>query len=133
VVDTTGGVRDGRQMCSDTEWTASSCLGPDGQPANATVEPGIFDGEVALLSPEPWAAALLSLAAANVVAALLMEAYVVCRASRDVPSRRHLFLGQMLLLGLFLGKEYTLKITCCTTGRVACHCTSSFTHLLSSF
>jgi len=101
------GARDGRQMCSDTEWNASSCLDPEDRLLNGTIYTSDADDAFAL-SSEPWAAALLSLAAANVIAALLMEVYVICRATRDVPSRRHLFLGQMLLLGLLLGDHFSI-------------------------
>lgn len=37
---------------------------------------------------------MVALAAVNVVVILAFEVYVVCRAARNTPSRRHLFLGQ---------------------------------------
>lgn len=46
---------------------------------------------------------MLALASINVMVIVTFEVYVVCKASRNTPSRRHLFLGQMLLLGLLLG------------------------------
>lgn len=46
---------------------------------------------------------LLVLSAVNVIVILVYEVYIVCWSAKTTPSRRHLFLGQMLLLGLLLG------------------------------
>ena len=41
---------------------------------------------------------MLALAAVNVCVILVFEIYVVCKASRNTPSRRHLFLGQARII-----------------------------------
>ena len=53
-----------------------------------------FDSAV-LLSRNSWMIPMLALAAVNVCVILVFEVYVVCKASRNTPSRRHLFLGQV--------------------------------------
>ena len=55
---------------------------------------GDFDSAV-LLSRNSWMIPMLALAAVNVCVILVFEIYVVCKASRNTPSRRHLFLGQV--------------------------------------
>lgn len=52
------------------------------------------------LKRELWTIPLFVLAALNMILIILFEVYVLCRARGQ--SRRHLFLGQMLLFGLFL-------------------------------
>ncbi|CAL8137350.1 unnamed protein product [Orchesella dallaii] len=52
------------------------------------------------LKRELWTIPLFVLAALNMMLIILFEVYVLCRARGQ--SRRHLFLGQMLLFGLFL-------------------------------
>ena len=56
-----------------------------------------------LINREIWSVPMLALATLNVVVILVFEIYILFRAARNTPSRRHLFLGQMLLLGLLLG------------------------------
>ena len=41
----------------------------------------------------------------HVVVIIVYEVYILCWSARTTPSRRHLFLGQMLLLGLLLGSS----------------------------
>ncbi len=92
--------RDGRQMCSDSAWDASNCLG-----ANSTgFELDSVPSRIGGLAEGSWVVPMLALAAVNVVVILAFEAFIVCKAYRNTPSRRHLFLGQMLLLGLLIGK-----------------------------
>ncbi|XP_057672796.1 uncharacterized protein LOC130904190 isoform X2 [Diorhabda carinulata] len=55
---------------------------------------GVFRNEV-------WVIPVLALSAITMVLILGFEVFVLCKAWRTTPSRRHLFLGQMLLLGLF--------------------------------
>ncbi|CAH1099183.1 unnamed protein product [Psylliodes chrysocephalus] len=55
---------------------------------------GIFRNEV-------WVIPVLALSAITMILILGFEVFVLCKAWRTTPSRRHLFLGQMLLLGLF--------------------------------
>ena len=100
-------------MCTDAAWGDSSCLGDsanlsssanDNWPSvsNTTNSNGPFLTSSAV-SYESWVIPMLVLASVNVLVVLAFEVYVVCKASRNTPSRRHLFLGQMLLLGLLLG------------------------------
>ncbi|KAJ8946087.1 hypothetical protein NQ314_008987 [Rhamnusium bicolor] len=55
---------------------------------------GVFRNEV-------WVIPVLALSAITMVLIACFEVFVLCKAWRTTPSRRHLFLGQMLLLGLF--------------------------------
>lgn len=53
------------------------------------------------LRREPWVVPVLVLATLSMFMMAAFEVFVLCKAWRTSPSRRHLFLGQMLLLGLF--------------------------------
>ncbi|XP_053685818.1 uncharacterized protein LOC128735354 [Sabethes cyaneus] len=53
------------------------------------------------LRKEPWVVPVLVLASLSMIMMAAFEIFVLCKAWRTSPSRRHLFLGQMLLLGLF--------------------------------
>ncbi|XP_066148973.1 metabotropic glutamate receptor isoform X2 [Euwallacea fornicatus] len=55
---------------------------------------GVFRNEV-------WVVPVLALSAITMLLIAGFEVFVLCKAWRTTPSRRHLFLGQMLLLGLF--------------------------------
>jgi hypothetical protein len=48
---------------------------------------------------------LLVMSAVNVGIMLTFEVFIVCKAVRSSPSRRHLFLSQALLIGLLLGSS----------------------------
>jgi hypothetical protein len=48
-----------------------------------------------LLRQEPWVLPLLVLSAISLVTMAAFEIFVLCRARRTAPSRRHLFLGQV--------------------------------------
>ncbi|KAF6204363.1 hypothetical protein GE061_002704 [Apolygus lucorum] len=54
------------------------------------------------LRAESWVLPLLVFSAVTMLLIALFEVFVVLKTYRTTPSRRHLFLGQMLLLGLFL-------------------------------
>lgn len=58
------------------------------------IDSGLFRNEV-------WVAPLLTLAGILIAVIVCFEIYVLLKATKTTPSRRHLFLGQMLLLGLF--------------------------------
>lgn len=66
----------------------------------------------------PWSIPLLVLSALNVVVILTYEIFIVCRSARISPSRRHLFLSQILLLGLLsgccVGFAYGLEVSAAT-------------------
>ncbi|CAH0548066.1 unnamed protein product [Brassicogethes aeneus] len=50
---------------------------------------------------ETWVIPVLALSSIAMIMIAGFEVFVLCKAWRTTPSRRHLFLGQMLLLGLF--------------------------------
>ncbi|VEN39349.1 unnamed protein product [Callosobruchus maculatus] len=50
---------------------------------------------------EVWVIPVLALSAITMLLIAGFEVFVLCKAWKTTPSRRHLFLGQMLLLGLF--------------------------------
>ncbi|XP_076364287.1 metabotropic glutamate receptor 3-like [Tachypleus tridentatus] len=54
------------------------------------------------LREELWTVPLIVLSSLNTIIIACFEAFVLYKAHGTSPSRRHLFLGQMLLLGLFL-------------------------------
>ena len=54
---------------------------------------------------ELWVILLLITSGVNVTVILVYQVFIVCRAARSSPSRRHLFLSQTLLLGLLLGSS----------------------------
>lgn len=110
-------------MCSDS-WSGSNCLedltyvtnkttfdprgGGAGGGDPSRLDPN-DDGYGGVLTRESWMIPMLALAAVNVIVILTFEVYVVCKAAKNTPSRRHLFLGQMLLLGLLIGKSKKKK------------------------
>ncbi|XP_045595527.1 uncharacterized protein [Procambarus clarkii] len=65
-------------------------------PSNTSSVGGVY------LRSAPWVVPLLAAAATNAAAILAFEVYVLVRAAHGTPSRRHLFLGQCLLVGLLL-------------------------------
>eukprot|EP00095_Tigriopus_kingsejongensis_P007515 maker-scaffold103_size370364-snap-gene-1.24 protein:Tk07515 transcript:maker-scaffold103_size370364-snap-gene-1.24-mRNA-1 annotation:"g-protein coupled receptor family c group 5 member c isoform x1" len=93
--------RGSRQMCSD--WGSTKCL--EDLVTNKTLigEGDSWGGYGGILFRDTWMIPMLTLSAINVIMILTFEVYVLCKASRNTPSRRHLFLGQMLLLGLLIG------------------------------
>lgn len=101
-LDESGGTRDSRQMCND-EWSNeadSDCLNATHAFDDIATDDGVLSG---MLHRNSWAIPMLTFSAVNVVMIVTFEVYVICKATRDTPSRRHLFLGQMLLLGLLMG------------------------------
>ncbi|XP_023332530.1 metabotropic glutamate receptor-like [Eurytemora carolleeae] len=65
-------------------------------------------------SPQ-WSIPMLVISAINVLVIVCYEVFIVCRSTQLSPSRRHLFLSQVLLLGLLSGScvgfAYGLEIT----------------------
>ncbi|PSN56476.1 hypothetical protein C0J52_08433 [Blattella germanica] len=55
-----------------------------------------------VLRKEVWVIPLLVFSSLTMLVIAGFEVFVLCKAWRTTPSRRHLFLGQMLLFGLFL-------------------------------
>lgn len=75
-----------------------------------------------LFRNEVWVVPILALSAVCMLLITSFEVFVLCKAWRTTPSRRHLFLGQMLLLGLFacagLGGLLALTPTASTCGTI---------------
>ncbi|KAI4469985.1 metabotropic glutamate receptor [Holotrichia oblita] len=71
-----------------TKTVCTGCLPED------KIDLGLFRNEV-------WVVPLLTLASILIAIIVCFEIYVLLKATKTTPSRRHLFLGQMLLLGLF--------------------------------
>ncbi|XP_049539501.1 uncharacterized protein LOC125953770 [Anopheles darlingi] len=67
----------------------------------AATASGDFGSGSSGLRKEPWVVPVLVLASLSMFMMAAFEVFVLCKAWRTSPSRRHLFLGQMLLLGLF--------------------------------
>ncbi|XP_050302233.1 uncharacterized protein LOC126740311 isoform X2 [Anthonomus grandis grandis] len=65
---------------------------------------GVFRNEV-------WVLPVLALSAITMFLIGGFEIFVLCKARRTTPNRRHLFLGQMLLLGLFSSAALALVFT----------------------
>lgn len=63
--------------------------------------PTIVSTNTSSLRKEPWVLPVLILSSIAMFMMAAFEIFVLCKAWRTSPSRRHLFLGQMLLLGLF--------------------------------
>lgn len=63
------------------------------------------------LRKEPWVIPILVLALLTMIMMAGFEIFVLFKAWRTSPSRRHLFLGQMLLLGLFISSGFGALIT----------------------
>lgn len=74
------------------------------------------------LRKEPWVVPVLVLASLTMLMMAAFEIFVLFKAWRTSPSRRHLFLGQMLLLGLFacagLGAIITAQPSLLTCGTI---------------
>ncbi|KAH8373500.1 hypothetical protein KR009_011710 [Drosophila setifemur] len=74
------------------------------------------------LRKEPWVVPVLVLATLTMLMMAAFEIFVLFKAWRTSPSRRHLFLGQMLLLGLFacasLGAIITAQPTLVSCGAI---------------
>ncbi len=76
---------------------------PTQNPTNNRIAtpPTIISTNASGLRKEPWVLPVLVLSSIAMFMMAAFEVFVLCKAWRTSPSRRHLFLGQMLLLGLF--------------------------------
>lgn len=103
--DDDGSSRGSRQMCSDSFWGSTECSQQEDIVTNTTdTGPDDLFGLGGVLQRDTWVVPMITFSAVNVIMIITFEVYVICKASRQsAPSRRHLFLGQMLLLGLLLG------------------------------
>lgn len=88
------------------------------------------------LRKEPWVVPILILSCISMVMMAGFEVFVLFKAWRTTPSRRHLFLGQMLLLGLFacsgLAAVLTANPTPLTCGAIRFGAGFAFTLVFAS-
>ncbi|RWS29785.1 metabotropic glutamate receptor 2-like protein [Leptotrombidium deliense] len=61
--------------------------------------------ELFKMRTEPWVPYLFGLSTMNLSLIVVFEMFVIYKAVKTVPSRRHLFLGQVLLLGLCMSSS----------------------------
>ncbi|XP_018326007.1 metabotropic glutamate receptor 3 isoform X2 [Agrilus planipennis] len=87
-----------------TSSTTNKCTDCGAVPGSSSVNFGILRNEI-------WVIPLLSCAGLTMLLIIAFEIFVLCKARQTIPSRRHLFLGQMLLLGLFFGATVSAIIT----------------------
>ncbi|XP_063609194.1 metabotropic glutamate receptor 1-like [Penaeus indicus] len=85
---------------SSTTPSAVEVGNADGDDVTTPVNSSSMGGSY--LRTAPWVVPLLAVAATNAAAIVAFEVYVLVRALHGTPSRRHLFLGQCLLLGLLM-------------------------------
>ncbi|XP_014240620.1 metabotropic glutamate receptor 6 isoform X1 [Cimex lectularius] len=64
-----------------------------------------------ILRTDMWVLPLLVFSTITMLLIAIFEVFVVLKTYRTTPSRRHLFLGQMLLLGLFLCSAVSAILT----------------------
>lgn len=69
-------------------------------PTNSTMRGPTIAIETGLRK-EPWVIPVLVLSCLSMLMMATFEVFVLCKTRKTSPNRRHLFLGQMLLLGLF--------------------------------
>lgn len=70
------------------------------QPTNTTFRSQLIAVETGLRR-EAWVIPVIILACVSMLMMAAFEIFVLCKTRKTSPNRRHLFLGQMLLLGLF--------------------------------
>ncbi|XP_059091368.1 extracellular calcium-sensing receptor-like isoform X2 [Tigriopus californicus] len=123
-----------RQMCPD--WGSTKCF--EDLVTNRTLNEGgeSWGSYGGILFRDSWMIPMLTFSAINVIVILTFEVYVLCKASRNTPSRRHLFLGQMLLLGLLIGSlvgfAYAVEPTDLTCAAIRLGTGFSYTLIYSS-
>ncbi|KAL5289863.1 hypothetical protein ACFFRR_009713 [Megaselia abdita] len=79
---------------------------------NIPSHPSVISSNLTIgLRKEPWVIPILVLALLTMIMMVGFEFFVLFKAWRTSPSRRHLFLGQMLLLGLFVSSGFGALIT----------------------
>ncbi|XP_051173818.1 uncharacterized protein LOC127289741 isoform X2 [Leptopilina boulardi] len=84
--------------------TISIYRGPGGHRSTSTIDTTKLNSATRLwplIRPHPWALPLVAFSAVTMFLMASFEIFVLCKARTTAPSRRHLFLGQALLLGLF--------------------------------
>lgn len=91
--------KSGVVLATKTNYTASgSILGSSSLYPIPTTN---FSNSSSGLRKEPWVVPVLVLACLSMLMMGAFEVFVLCKTRQTSPNRRHLFLGQMLLLGLF--------------------------------
>ncbi|XP_054267045.1 metabotropic glutamate receptor 4 isoform X3 [Macrosteles quadrilineatus] len=84
------------------ELTTEYFLVPTPLSSPASSDPPPLPPATGYLRRDMWVAPLLIFSSLTMILIALFEVFVLLKTWRTTPSRRHLFLGQMLLLGLFL-------------------------------
>lgn len=82
----------------------STTVRPDGvifATKTSSTIPTIILRNIGGLRKEPWVVPILALSCVSMLLMAGFEVFVLVKAWKTIPSRRHLFLGQTLLLGLF--------------------------------
>ena len=65
----------------------------------------LFTGRSLTAKDEVWVVPMLIISTVSVAVIIIYQVLIICRAAKTSPSRRHLFLSQVLLLGLLLGSS----------------------------
>ena len=65
----------------------------------------LFTGRSLTAQDEVWVVPMLIISSVSVSVISIYQVLIICRAAKTSPSRRHLFLSQVLLLGLLLGSS----------------------------
>ena len=80
--------------------------GPNCGPGNTSGGTILTVAGRSLTGPDEfWVVPMLVISAVSVAVISIYQILIICRACRTSPSRRHLFLSQVLLLGLLLGSS----------------------------
>jgi len=65
----------------------------------------LLTGRSLTAKDEVWVVPMLIISSVSVAVIIIYQVLIICRAAKTSPSRRHLFLSQVLLLGLLLGSS----------------------------
>lgn len=79
-------------------------------PTNTTLKQ-IIPNETGGLKQDKWVVPVIIMAVLSMFCMAAFEIFVLCKTRRTSPNRRHLFLGQMLLLGLFACAGLSVLLT----------------------
>ncbi|XP_014280961.1 probable metabotropic glutamate receptor mgl-1 [Halyomorpha halys] len=86
-------------------------LVPTSSPPRLVTAPPAPGPPQGILRSDMWVLPLLVFSVITMLLIAIFEVFVVLKTYRTTPSRRHLFLGQMLLLGLFLCSAVSALLT----------------------
>jgi len=83
--------------------TGGECCAPTN--ATASDMSAVVTGRSLTASDEVWVVPMLVISGVSVAVISIYQVIIMCRVAKTSPSRRHLFLSQVLLLGLLLGSS----------------------------